>query len=82
LVVGLNWTQKTKTVWAAKGQDLFTICRLDHYVSCPEFDEVSQEVELPLWSGGQSSWVRFPALPDFLRSSGSGTGSNESREYN
>jgi hypothetical protein len=36
----------------------------------------------PLWSTGQSSWlqiqrsrVRFPALPDFLRSSGSGTGS-------
>jgi hypothetical protein len=35
----------------------------------------------PLWSSGQSTWlqiqrsrVRFPALPDFLRSSGSGTG--------
>jgi hypothetical protein len=26
--------------------------------------------------------VRFPALPDFLRSSGSGTGSTQSREYN
>jgi hypothetical protein len=26
--------------------------------------------------------VRIPALPDFLRSSGSGTGSNQSREYN
>jgi hypothetical protein len=38
----------------------------------------------------KSSWlhiqraarVRFPALPDFLRSSGSGTGSTQSREYN
>jgi hypothetical protein len=36
-----------------------------------------------LWSSGQSFWlqiqrsrVRFPALPDFLRSSGSGTGSS------
>jgi hypothetical protein len=36
----------------------------------------------PLWSSGQSSWlltqrsrVRYPALPDFLNSSGSGTGS-------
>ena len=36
----------------------------------------------PLWSSGQSYWlqiqrsrVRFPALPDFLSSSGSGTGS-------
>jgi hypothetical protein len=40
----------------------------------------------PLWSSGQSSWlqiqrsrVRFPALPDFLRSSGSGTGSTQPR---
>jgi hypothetical protein len=42
-----------------------------------------------LWSSGQSfwlqiqrSWVRFPALPDFLRSSGSGTGSTQNREDN
>jgi hypothetical protein len=26
--------------------------------------------------------VRFPALPDFLRISGSGTGSTQPREYN
>jgi hypothetical protein len=26
--------------------------------------------------------LRFPALPDFLRSSGSGTGSTQPREYN
>jgi hypothetical protein len=43
----------------------------------------------PLWSSGQSSWqqiqrsrVRFQALPDFLRSSGSGTGSTQPREDN
>jgi hypothetical protein len=41
------------------------------------------------WSSGQCSClqiqrsrVRFPALPDFLRSSGSGTGSTQPREYN
>ena len=43
----------------------------------------------PLWSSGQSFWlqiqrsrVRSPALPDFLSSSGSGTGSTEPREVN
>jgi hypothetical protein len=39
---------------------------------------------LPLWSSGQSSWlltqrshVRFPALPGFLSTNGSGTGSTQ-----
>ena len=43
----------------------------------------------PLWSSGQSFWlqiqrsrVRFPALPDFLSSSGSRTGSTQPREVN
>jgi hypothetical protein len=43
----------------------------------------------PLWSSGQSSRlqtprsrVRLPVLPDFLRSSGSGTGSTQPREDN
>jgi len=41
----------------------------------------------PLWSSGQSFWLqiqrsrfRSPALPDFLSSSGSGTGSTQPRE--
>ena len=41
----------------------------------------------PLWSSGQCFWlqiqrsrVRSPALPDFLSSSGSGTGSTQPRE--
>ena len=41
----------------------------------------------PLWSSGQSFWlqiqrsrVRFPALPDFLSGSGSGTGCTHPRE--
>jgi hypothetical protein len=41
----------------------------------------------PLWSSDQSSWiqiqrsrVRFPALQDFLRNSGSGTGSTQPRD--
>ena len=43
----------------------------------------------PLWSSGQSFWlqiqrsrVRFPALQDFLSSSGSGAGSTQPREVN
>jgi hypothetical protein len=43
----------------------------------------------PTWYSGQSSSLgiqksraRFPALPDFLRSSGSGTGSTQPREDN
>jgi hypothetical protein len=43
----------------------------------------------PLWSSSHSSWlqiqrsrIRFPALPDFLRSSGPGPGSTQPREYN
>jgi len=43
----------------------------------------------PLWSSGQSFWlqiqrsrVRFPALPDFLSSCWSGTGSTQPREIN
>jgi hypothetical protein len=31
---------------------------------------------------GPEARVRFPALPDFLRSSGSGTGPTQPREYN
>jgi hypothetical protein len=41
-----------------------------------------EESRPPLWSSGESSWLengdvrfRFSALIDFLRSSGSGTGS-------
>jgi hypothetical protein len=43
----------------------------------------------PLWSSSQSSWlhieksrVRFPALPHFIKSSGSGTGSTQPPEDN
>jgi hypothetical protein len=46
-------------------------------------------VRPPLWSSVQSFWlqiqrsrVRFPALPDFLSSSGSGPGSTQPREVN
>jgi hypothetical protein len=52
-------------------------------------DILSRVLVTALWCTGQSSWpqfqksrVRFPALPDFLRSSGSGTGSTQPREYN
>ena len=50
---------------------------------------VGPSSRLPLWSSGQSFWlqiqrsrVRFLTLPDFLSSSGSGTGSTQPREVN
>jgi hypothetical protein len=64
-----------KASWPQKDMLVFTTC----CVIC----------EPPLWSSGQSSWlqimrsrVRFPALPDLLRSSGSGTGSTQPHEDN
>jgi hypothetical protein len=59
--------------------------------SCPSHFTLIFSVVLqfrpPLWSSGQSSWlriqrspVRFTALQDFLRSSGSGTESTQPRE--
>ena len=49
--------------------------------------DISVDTGPPLWSSGQSfclqiqrSRVRSPALPDFLSSSGSGTGSTLPRE--
>ena len=51
------------------------------------FHTIAHELRPPLLSSGQSFWlqiqrsrVRSPALPDFLRSSGSGTGSTQPRE--
>ena len=53
------------------------------------FVETSYGYRPPLLSSGQSFWlqiqrslVRLPALPDFLSSSGSGTGSTQPREVN
>jgi hypothetical protein len=58
-----------------------------HEWECSEEDNIRECVRIsgpPLCSSGQSSWlliqryrVRFPALPDFLSSSGSGTGSTQ-----
>jgi hypothetical protein len=55
----------------------------------PAFGTTVMYVWPPPWSSGQSLWlqiqrspVRFPALPGFLRSSGSGTGSTQPREDN
>ena len=55
----------------------------------PQFKYLGSIFRPPLWSSGQSFWlqiqrsrVRFPALPHFLSSSGSGTGSAQPREVN
>jgi hypothetical protein len=50
--------------------------------------KITYWISMPLWSSGQSSWLQikrfrvwFPALPHFLRSSGSGTGSTQLLEW-
>jgi hypothetical protein len=40
----------------------------------------SRETDYEERGGDPEVWVRFPALPDFLRSSGSETGSTQPRE--
>jgi hypothetical protein len=64
-------------------------CTLCHTISTEHDKITSLRLHLcpPLWSGGQSSWpitqsswVRFPALPNDLHSSGSVTGSTQPRE--
>jgi hypothetical protein len=56
---------------------------------CPRTVKIKKKwiIILALWSSGQSSWLQiqrslvpFPALPDFLSISGSGTGSTQPRE--
>jgi hypothetical protein len=82
---------KTKANWLSqsihpKFHNVRHIC--NHYLVL-SYDEYKPSSGPLLWSSGQSSWlqiqrsrVRFPALPDFLRSSGSGTGSTQLREDN
>jgi hypothetical protein len=62
---------------------------IGHAYSYSVFNSLSIIGRLPLWSSGQSFWlqiqgsrVRFPTIPDFLRSSGSGTVSTQPREDN
>jgi hypothetical protein len=68
----------------AKHTRLIKFCVVPH---SPVYDRRYYEVWPPLWSSGQTSWLltqrsrlRFPELPDFLSSSGSGTGSTQPRE--
>jgi hypothetical protein len=67
-------------------------CIIHRYlnISCYVFwGDICQSIVPPLWSSHQSSWLQiqrslvwFLALPDFLRSSGSGTVFTQPREYN
>ena len=70
-------------------QNLYEKCLFSEFQSS---EQISLDLTFrrpPLWSSGQSfllqiqrSRVRFPALPDFLSSSGSVTGSTQPREVN
>jgi hypothetical protein len=65
----------------------YEACRDNKCLQKQKINICYSHVGPPLWSSGQSSWlqidrswVRFPALPDFLSSSGSGTASTQPRE--
>jgi hypothetical protein len=80
-------TSVTTATWHDNPEDgILHSHRRENFKSHKCFVNYSCFVNLwpPLWSSGQSSWrlllrfrVRFPALPDFLTSSGSGTGSTQ-----
>jgi hypothetical protein len=61
-----NWEIMVKLFWWYEFTGIWWNCLLQLYS----------------WLQIQRSRVRFPALSDFLRSSGSGTGSTQPREYN
>jgi len=78
----INGKQSCK--YSQIGAQFFLLC-LFPFSTC--FGQLYALYRPPLWSSGQSFWlqiqrfrVRSPALPDFLSSSGSGTGSTEPRE--
>jgi hypothetical protein len=48
---------------------------------CRDFDRLCGLV-VKFFATDPEVWVRFPALPDVLRSSGSGKGFTRPREYN
>jgi hypothetical protein len=96
-VPGLNYQLLTATLLSqSQSQSYFatgglppisSFWRQAPWDSRPEY--FFQLMQPPLWSSGQSSWLqiqrsrdRFPALSEFLRSSGSGTGSTQPRKYN
>jgi hypothetical protein len=67
--------------WTLVREFVFTYWTTRNASSCVDAIFTTREhLAPPLWSSSQSSWlqiqrsrVRFPALPDFVRSSGSGT---------
>ena len=80
---GFRWTPCSITPSSTlRNFSLIDDDRIRHHFSCCLFQQ-------SLWSSGQSFWlqiqksrVRFPALPDFQSSSGSGTGPTQPREFN
>jgi hypothetical protein len=68
---------------------LYHSCKWSRFSLIIHISSSCSELWPPLSSSGHSSWlqiqrswVRLPALPDFLRSSGSGMGSTQPCEYN
>jgi hypothetical protein len=66
------------------------LCHMNNIIKCLHSGLqtlVNYTDQPPLWSSGHSSWLQIQrsgldSRPDFLRSSGPGTGSSQPREYN
>jgi hypothetical protein len=79
---GLMWSSGQSS-WLQIGDVLFPVkYELNLYMFCRRKQTASVVQWLEFLATDPEVRVRFPALPDFLRSSGSGTGFTQPREYN
>ena len=91
LLVPWSWKGRATPLlplWAVRTVQSLSVCTEVHF-TFTFYVRLTKLNGPPMWSSGQSFWLqiqrsrlRFPALPDFLSSRGSGTGSTQPRDVN